>query len=280
MQANEKWLAAAGKSADDTLTLVSLGVIAYAIAIVTHEGLGHGLTSLAAGAKPVILTTCNFDWSGIVSRSSIRWIAAAGCLANAIAGLLAALALRLLRAAGPHLRIFLVLAAAFNLLLAAGYPGYSGVTAFGDWAAVISELSPAWLWRLLLVALSVISYYLSLRLLAVALRPFCGSNAPESLARLRRITMIPYLAAVAAASLAGAFNPVGWTVLFTCALPSSAAAAFGFTRLDHFSGIRVSDSSVPAGAITRSMGWILAAVVILAFFVGVLGPGIRFGPSS
>jgi len=267
-----------GKSADDALTLASLGIVAYALAIVSHEGLGHGLTALAAGARPLILTTCNFDWNGSVSGSSVRWIAAAGSIANALVGLLCILLSRLLRAIGPHLRLFLVLAAAFNLLLAAGYPGYSGVAAFGDWTAVIRGFSPEWLWRVFLVVGSVIAYSCSLRLLAVALRPFCGSSAPESLARLRRMTMIPYLAAVAAACLAGAFNPGRWTVLFTCALPSSAAAGFGLTRLDHFPGVRVSGSSVPAGAIPRNFGWILAAVVILVFFVGVLGPGIRFQP--
>jgi hypothetical protein len=106
MPANEKQLATAGKSADDALTLISLGIIAFAIAIVTHEGLGHGLTAIAAGAKPVILTTCNFDWRGTLRASSIKWIAAAGCLANAIAGLLAALALHRMRAAGPSIRYF------------------------------------------------------------------------------------------------------------------------------------------------------------------------------
>ncbi|MGA3160256.1 MAG: hypothetical protein ABSC77_03490 [Terracidiphilus sp.] len=263
------------KSADDALTLVSLGIVAFVVAIITHEGLGHGLATLAVGGKPVMLTTCYFSSSGSLSK----WIPAAGGIANAIVGLLSVLALRLLRAAGSHIRLFLPLVAAFNLLFAAGYPAYSGITAFGDWAAVILGLSPAWLWRVLLVAFSVISYYLSLRLLAVEMRPFCGSNTPEAPTRLRRITLIPFLAALAAASLAGALNPAGWTVIFTDALPG-AAAAFGLTRLDHFSGVRVRDSYLLAGAITRSVGWILAAALILTLFVGVLGPGIKFGSSS
>jgi hypothetical protein len=272
MQANEKHLAAACKSPDDALTLVSLGIVAFVIAIVVHEGLGHGLATLAVGGKPVMLTTCYFSSSGSLSR----WIPAAGGIANVIVSLLSVLALRLLRTAGPHIRYFFTIALAFNLLFAVSYPAYTGVAAFGDWAAVISGLSPAWLWRVLLVAFSVISYYLSLRLLAVEMRPFCGSEAMEAQTRLRRITLIPFVAALGAASLAGALNPLGWTVIFTSALPG-AAAAFGLTQLDHFSGASTSDSSVPAGAITRSARWIFAAAIILALFVGVLGPGYRFG---
>ena len=275
MRENEGSLAVTDKSVDDDLTLVSLGIVAFVIAIVTHEGLGHGLATLAVGGKPVMLTTCYFSSGGSLSK----WIPAAGGIANAIVGLLSVLVLRLLRTAKPHIRFFLVLVAAFNLLFAAGYPAYSGIAAFGDWAAVISGLSPAWLWRVLLVVFSVITYYLSLRLLTVEMRPFCCSNAQETLTWLRRITLIPFLAALAAASLAGALNPAGWTVIFTSALPG-AAAAFGLTQSDHFSGASASDSSLPAGAITRSAGWILAAGAILAIFVGMLGPGIKFGPSS
>jgi hypothetical protein len=274
MKANKIRLAVADKSADDALTMVALGIVAFVVADVAHEGLGHGLATLAVGAKPVMLTTCYFSSSGSLSR----WIPAAGGIANVVVGLLSVLALRPLRSAGAHIRYFLTLAAAFNLLFAASYPAYSGIAAFGDWAAVISGLTPAWLWRILLVVFSAIAYYLSLKLLAVVMRPFCASNAPEALARLRRITLIPYLAALAAACLAGAFNPAGWTIIFTAALPG-AAAAFGLTQMGHFLETRSSDPSVSAGAITRSMGWILAGVVILAFFVGVLGPGIKFGPN-
>ena len=275
METNREPLVAAGKMQDDALTLSALGIVAFVVADVTHEGLGHGLATLWVGAKPVMLTTCYFSSSGSLSR----WIPAAGGIANAVVGLLSVLALRLLRRPGAHVRYFLTLVVAFNLLFAAGYPAYSGIATIGDWAAVISGLSPAWLWRVLLIAFSVISYYLSLQLLAVELRPFCGSNAPEALARLRRISLIPFLAALAAAGLGGALNPAGWMVMFTAALPS-AAAAFGLTVLDHFPNARMGGSPVPAGAITRSLGWILAGIAVLAFFVAVLGPGIRFGTNS
>jgi hypothetical protein len=275
VQTNEKKSTVAEKSKDDALTLAALGIVAFVLADVTHEGLGHGLAALAVGATPVMLTTCYFNSSGSLSR----WIPAAGGIANVVAGLLSVMALRLLRSSGADLRYFLTLVVAFNLLFAASYPAYSGIAAFGDWAAVISGLSPAWLWRILLVVFSVVSYYLSLQLISVEMRPFCGSNTPESLARLRRMTLISFLAALAAAGLGGALNPAGWIVIFTAALPA-AAASFGLTQIDHFQTVRGSDSPFQVGVVTRSVGWILAAAAVLALFVGVLGPGIKFGPSS
>jgi hypothetical protein len=256
---------------DDTLTLVALGVVAFVMADVTHEALGHGLATWAVGGQPVLLTTSYFSASG----SSSRWIPAGGGIANLVVGGLCVAALHVFHVASPRTRYFLILCVAFNLLFATAYPFYSGIAAFGDWAGVISGLSPAWLWRILLVVLSVMSYYLSLLLLALEMRPFCGSERPEALTRLRRITLMPYLAALVAACLAGSLNPRGWINILTAAAPA-AAAAVGLTQLDHFSLFRSSNASVQnAGPITRSLGWIVVAIAVLIFFVGVLGPGIK-----
>jgi hypothetical protein len=258
-------------SIDDSLTLIALGVIAFIIADVAHEALGHGLATLAVGGHPVLLTSSYFS----AGDSTSRWIPAGGGIANLIVGGLFVLALRMFRAATEHVRYFFILGTAFNLLFAAGYPFYSGVAAFGDWAAVISGLSPAWMWRVLLVVVSVAAYYASLLLLAAEMRPFCGSDSPESLTRLRRITLIPFLAALIAACLAGALNPRGWTNILTAAAPA-AAAAFGLTQLDHFASVRSSNPSIPnAGPITRSLSWIGVALALLILFVAVLGPGIK-----
>jgi hypothetical protein len=257
---------------DDALTLMALGVLAFILADVGHEALGHGLAALAVGAKPVILTTCYFGTRG----STSRWIPAAGGIANLCAGLLSLLLLRVLRPRSPRPHYFLVLAAAFNLFFVSAYPAYSGIALFGDWAGVISGLAPAWLWRTLLVAGSITAYGLSLVLVAHAIRPFCGSHEPGALKRLHRIAFLPYLAAMAAACLGGVLNPAGWRVIFTAALPA-AAAAFGLTQMDHFSAATSADPNVrPAGAVTRSRAWIVAAVAVLAVFIAVLGPGIRF----
>jgi hypothetical protein len=270
-------LAPAVESTDDALTLAALGVLALVLAVVSHEGLGHGLATLAVGAKPVILTSCYFGSAGIDSK----WIPAAGGIANVAIGLLSLVILRSLpkpfSATSPHLRYFLILAIAFNLFFASGYPAYSGIALFGDWAAVISGLTPAWLYRALLVFASVLLYYLSLRLIAVELRPFLASDTPQAMSRLRRMTLIPFLAAIATAALAGAFNPSGWTTLLTAGIPS-AASAFGLTQMDHFVSRQVPTAPAVAGVITRSFSWIFAAGAVLILFVALLGPGIKFGP--
>jgi hypothetical protein len=262
------------KLPDNALTLAALGILAFVVADVTHEALGHGIAILAFGGKPVLLTSCNIDHSGTINR----WIPAAGGIANLVVGFLALVAVRLSRKASPHLRYFFVLAASFNLFFAAGYPIASGIAGFGDWAAVIAGWTPIWAWRLLLIAATLILYWVFLRVVARAIRPFGGSNEPEDISRLRRITVIPYVAAIVAATLAAALNP---SRNFGTMLGGimAAAASFGLTQMDNFPQAGTAKASVPpAGPITRSVPWIVAGAVVLVFFVGVLGRGIRFSP--
>jgi hypothetical protein len=249
-----------------------MGILAFIVADLCHEALGHGLTVLIVGGRPIQLTTTYFASSG----STSRWIPASGGAANVLVGLLSLAALHVLRPRSAHWRYFMVLVAAFNLLFGAAYPAYSGLTLFGDWAGVISGLEPAWLWRILLVVFSVGGYLLSLSLVAAEMSPFCGSETPDALARIQRITLIPYVAAILASCVAGALGPRGWTGVVTAALPAP-AAAFGLTQVDHFRQARVLDAgNAPAGPITRILPWILTTGAVLAFFVGVLGPGIAF----
>jgi hypothetical protein len=56
-------------------------------------------------------------------------------------------------------RFFLLTGLAFNLFDGTGYFFFSGVTDFGEWAAVIAGLPAHWLWRTLLVAVGVASYF-------------------------------------------------------------------------------------------------------------------------
>jgi hypothetical protein len=265
-------------TADDLPTLGALGVVAFAIADVSHEALGHGLATLAVGGRVDLLTTCFLNSSGNYSK----WIPASGGLANLAVGLCSVKVLRSSAGWSGHCRYFLVLVAAFNLFFAFGYPAYSGIARFGDWAAVISGCEPHWLWRVLLILVSVIGYYGSMRLLAKPLAPFAvtvGGGLTEKAvdkARLRRLTGIPYIAAMILASLAGALNPNGWQTMLTAGLPA-AAAAFGLTQMDHFVDSDPDSSRLRAiEPLQRNLVWILAATAVLIFFVGVLGPGIRF----
>src|SRR5947199_173619 len=162
------------KSGIDLPTVVAMAVLAWTIANVVHEGLGHGGACLLLGARPTMFNAIFFNCDeSAVSEARQRLISAAGSIANVLVGMPIVFALRRVRS--PHAQYFLWLFAAVNLLTAFGYLVYSGVAGIGDWARVIDGASPAWLFRAGLIAAGAFLYFVvAPRLLMPALDPFLG----------------------------------------------------------------------------------------------------------
>src|SRR5215831_7294699 len=140
-------------SADDTLTICAISIVAGILTNVLHEGIGHGLIALLTGAESGVLTAV--AWS---SAFDSRWVEAGGTLANLAAAVVLWLVLRSHKGVPLSTPYFLLIACAFNLFTGSGYFLFSGVTDFGDWAMVIRGIRPQWLWRALLVILGACSY--------------------------------------------------------------------------------------------------------------------------
>ena len=142
------------------LRFALLGSLAFTIACLAHEAVGHGGACLLTGGKVLLLTSVYFRCA-----PGLPVVDAAGPLMNLLAAAIALLALRRLGAPG-HGRLFATLVFAFNGLWGAGYFLFSAVTNQGDWAFVLRELhaGPAWAWRVPLGVLGTWLYARTLRL--------------------------------------------------------------------------------------------------------------------
>lgn len=254
-------------SADDALTICAISALAAIVSNVLHEGVGHGLTALLTGAKSGLLTTV--AWS---TASDTRLVAAGGTLVNLAAALVFWFALRFAKSALMPIRYYLLIAFAFNLFTGTGYSFFSGVTDFGDWAAVISGLHPHWLFRVLLVALGAASYYASVLAVGMGLVRYVGVPR-EQQKRLRKLTILPYFSAVVLLSIAGLLNPLGIQLLWQSALPATAGGQSGLLWLQYYIPRQTEPKQTPEH-LARSYAWIGVAVVLGATYVVVLGRGI------
>jgi hypothetical protein len=252
---------------DDMLTVGAISLVAAILANVVHEGLGHAATALLTGTQSGILTTV--AWS---SDFDSRLVAAGGTLANLAAALVFWTALRSATNASVRLRYFLLTNLAFNLFAGTGYFFFSGVTNFGDWAAVIAGLHAHWLWRSLLVAAGMAAYYGAVLIVGTGLVRYVGvpGNAPR---RLRRLTFIPYLSATLLLSAGGLLNPIGIQLVWQSALPGTAGADSGLLWLRYCIPSRTVPER-PSDEIERNYLWITVAVVLSLVFIFVLGRGI------
>ena len=95
-------------SADDTLTVIAISIVAGILTNILHEGVGHGVTALLTGAKSGVLTTV--AWS---SANDSRLVAAGGTLVNLVAALVFWISLSSAKHAFVPTRHFLLIAADF-----------------------------------------------------------------------------------------------------------------------------------------------------------------------
>jgi hypothetical protein len=254
------------------LTIAAIAVVATAITDFIHEGLGHGGMCVATGGQPLVLSTVHFECS-----VETRLVAAGGTLANLIFGALFWVAERVVTQTASW-RYFFWLLMTFNLFDGGGYFLFSGVGKFGDWAVVVAGWQPAWAWRVGLIALGMVTYFLLfVPLSLLELRPFLGRDVKIRLWRARRLALVPYFTAGVLSCVAGALNPVGPLQV----LVSAAAASFGgksglawmWTLLR---GPLIPSSEPQMPEIEHSRGWTIAAVILAIGFIARLGPGVRF----
>ncbi len=254
---------------DDRPTIISISALACILQDVLHEGLGHGVTAWLSGAHRLSLSTV-----ALQSDIETRLISANGTVVNLIFGAIFWLLLLKPQRYRPATRYFLVLAMAGNLFTGTGYFFFSGVSNFGDWAAVIQGLQPHWIWRLGLVVLGMASYYASMLVVGAKLNPF--QEKEESPRRQRGLCWIPYFTDGILAGLGGLLNPFGLFYVFASALPSTLGANAGLLSLPSMMRRWRRSEEEPVGLIHRSVGWIAAAAVASLLFIFVLGRGLTW----
>ena len=259
----------------DWLTVASIATVAYALASIVHEGLGHGGACLAVGCVPQLVTTMDFQGNETgLSSAALRFIAAGGTLANLVAAAIAMLLLR--RTRRNESWFFLWLFATVNLIQAAGYPLYSGVADIGDWAEIVHGLTPVWLWRASLVVVGATAYWTaatwSMRRLGQRLQGSGSARVTEAY----RYTLVSYVTGGALSIIAGFFEPGGALLV----LISGAAATLGGTsalawgpQLLH--GTERDATRAAPLVVQRAWRWVALAAAAAALFVFILGPGVR-----
>jgi hypothetical protein len=256
----------------DVATIIAISIIAFAISDLMHEGAGHGGACLLTGGHALVLSSVHFE-----CNQDNRFIEAAGTLVNFIIGFACWIALHAVNPARQHLRYFLWLLMTINLLQGAGYFLFSGLGNIGDWAYVIHDLAPTWLWRVGLSALGVVSYALLVWFALLELRPFLGEHDWRR-GGAKDLTIVPYVTGGLLYTVAGMFNPVGMILIGMSAAAASFGGTSGMAWMTQYLGSKLAPKVNGEGlALQRSRVWIIVALITAAMFVSVLGRGILLG---
>jgi hypothetical protein len=259
----------------DTPTLITVSALAWAVANIFHEIVGHAGAAVVLGipVRAVSTTTAYVDWTAIESVTEDRVINAAATPVNVLTGALALAVLRWLQVSSTATRYFLWLFATVSFTMATWNMVTLPLLGAGDWGAITDNLDRAGLWTAAVVAVGVVvvvvGYRLSLRLFLPDLR-----DRP----RLRhKIIVVPVATMIVVQALSVLPSP------FATA-PAEAnhllASVFAFAHLIGWA-ILVNRGVGPRSprpvhdlTLDRSTGWLATGAVIILVFIAVLGPGL------
>ncbi len=258
----------------DLWTLGSIGVIAYILGNVLHEGVGHLGACVLTGQTPISVSAVAME----CSRDN-QFVLAGGTVANFLAGALFFLLGRRTGSRHPHWKYFFWLAMSGNLLSGTGYFLFSGIGGFGDWAGFIQGLEPVWAWRTALAVFGGASYVIALAFLLRELQPFIGLRGRVAVPVAQRLCWTPYLCGGIVECLAGLVNPQGMILVALSAAASTFGGSSGlFWGPYWLPGLQRAPATQPL-RIGRSPAWIATAALLAAAFIAILGPGLRLSAS-
>jgi hypothetical protein len=262
----------------DLLTVAAIGLVAYALANLLHEGLGHGGACLLVGGKPRVLSSLHFDGDTEgLSRGANRLIAAGGTLVNLLVGGIVLAVVWSSRSLPAHVRYFCWLVAFVNLFQGTGYFLFSGVAGIGDWASVIAGWPMPWLWRIVMAVTGGLAYFVIMLIAMRRLARFVGDAKPGRHLRAVALSIVPYLTGSALFIISGLFNPLGVMLVLVSAVAASLGGTCGFLfGPQFFLDPEFALTSNEPICIARSWRWIGTAAIVAVVFIALLGLGIRF----
>ncbi len=256
---------------DDTLTVISIAALAFVVADLAHEGVGHGFGFYFAGGHSCMLTTTRLvEW---VTLPDPQWriFDLGGPFGNLLFALLAWTALRFLRKRPVQLRFFLWLVMAFSLFWAFGYLIYCGATGRGDWMALLTGTKFVTFGRILFVIFGIVLYPLSIRLLAKELPSIVATHTR---ARVSRLIWLSYISGGVIACAGAALDPRGAMEILRSGALSSFGAAVGLLLVARTFSSSPGTQPLTDQPVSRHLAWILFASAACLYYVAILGPGI------
>lgn len=237
-------------------TLSGIAALAFIMACVAHEAVGHGGMCLLSGGHVTLL-------SSVYSHCSISspMIDAAGPSMGIVVGLGLLAILRWRPIASPNIRLLLALAMAINLFWGFGYLLFSAVTNAGDWAFFVRGLAPSQqaIGRIAMGGVGVFAYAGSTRIVSTRL--------PQGIPLL-----IPYFTMGIVSCVAVFFYAGSIASAFREAVNEGFLAPVGLLliarrRVGH------GGAELASNAVVASTAWIATALVACIAFFATMGHG-------
>ena len=261
----------------DFPTLTAIAAFSMMLATMLHEHGGHALACFSLGGHLKELGAFYVDCQDdSVTRFGGRVVSFAGPFASLLWGLIAMFFFGRLSTKNSPSKFFLWHFGTVNLMCASGYLLFSGVLGIGDLGTrqcVFYQAQPAWLIRVVLVAVGAAAYFGVMQLSMHRMDTFIGGEKQERIDRAQSLSLIAWLAGGLVAILIGFLNPHGIIIVLISSVASGVGGTSGLAWMMQMLDPRKVTGAEPF-VLERSWTSIAGSAVFLAFYAAVLGPTI------
>ena len=259
----------------DLLTLISVSIVAWSLANVLHEIVGHAgaATLLGIPVRAVSTIAMFIDGDQVVSLFENRIIHAGGTIMNLVTGIIALVVLRSPKITHSATRYFLWLFSTVSFIIATLNLVSAPLIGAGDWTVFVQGFERKQLWLSMIIAVGVIltipGYLLPLR--------FWMPDLRENPTLRLKITAIPVITMITIQILSLIGSP------FSSLPPDQnhlLASVFAFLHfilwviLVNIIPIPHSRNPIESIRLPRSNFFIGFGLVMAFIFIAVLGPGL------
>lgn len=259
----------------DLPTLVAISTVAWVLANILHEIVGHALSAILLGipVRAVSTTTAYIVWDQIQSAGEFRIITAGGTVVNLITGAFALILLHSRKVTNSASRYFLWLFATISVILATLNLVSAPLIGGGDWMEFTRQLEPRSIYLAVIIGVgllvTVAGYILPLRMWMPNLK---GKRWVQL-----KVTVIPVVTLISVQTLSLVNSPFAKIPSASNHLIASVFAYLHFILwaiLVNVLPVPRSTEPVESIRLRRSIVWLAVGLVVFLFFVFVLGPGL------
>lgn len=259
----------------DIFTLIAISIIAWSIANILHEVIGHAGSAALMGipVRAVSTTTIYIEWSQIKSAAEIQIIHAAGAGLNLLSGMIALLYLRSEMIKDSATRYFLWLFSTVSFIIVTFNLISLPLIGGGDWSVIIQETNNQAMWKAIIVGVGVI---LTIAGYALPMRYWLPDMRGHR-KTLLNITVIPVLTMIIVQSLSLIESPFSRLPPENNHLLASVFAYLHFVLwviLVNILPVPRSTRRVGSISLPRSNIYLSIGLIVGVLFIGILGPGL------
>jgi hypothetical protein len=263
----------------DYLTVIALSMLAYTLAVLLHEHIGHTLACISLGGHPVELGAfyVNCQYANMADLP-IRLVALAGPIVSLITGAICLFFLDRIPKGSSHMRYWAWLFGTISLMTAAGYLMFSGVTGLGDFGSsrdgALYLARPEWLWRLALAVIGCAGYALVIYLSLGKMDTLIGGGGIPRVAQAQKLALTSYLSGTLMSVIIGLLNPQGIIIVLISAAASTLGGTSGLAWMMQMLDRKKVSSATPL-RLERSWFWVSMGFIAAILYAVILGPTLR-----